>query len=130
MRLAFTAFFSLSIIVLTAQYATPELLSTSGGSAIVEALDMDIAWTMGESVILTLEGSANTLTTGFHQNDAFCAGDFNFDGTINSADLLIFLTLFGCSNNCLADLNNDAAVNTGDLLIFLTIFGTSCYGII
>ncbi len=128
MRLAFTVLFSLSLCVLTAQYATPELLSTTGGSAISEALDVDIAWTLGESIILTLEGSENTLTNGFHQTDAFCAGDFNFDGFINTSDLLIFLTLFGCTENCLADLNNDIAVNTTDLLIFLSIFGTSCYG--
>lgn len=128
MRLALVILFTLSLSAVNAQYSTPELISTTGGGAIVETLDLDIAWTMGESVILTLEGSANTLTNGFHQTDAFCAGDFNFDGFINTSDLLIFLTLFGCTENCLADLNNDTAVNTTDLLVFLSIFGTSCYG--
>jgi hypothetical protein len=118
----------LGVSVANAQYATPDVISTTGGSAVVQALDLDIAWTLGESVILTLEGSANVLTNGFHQSDAFCPGDFNFDGLINTADLLIFLSLFGCTNNCLADLNNDNTVNTTDLLAFLSIFGTNCYG--
>ena len=109
-----------------AQYATPEVLATAGGSAIIG--DMDLAWTFGEAVIVTMEGDTNFLTNGLHQTDEFCFGDFNFDGQISAPDLLTFLSQFGCQSNCLADLNSDDFVSTSDLLIFLSIYGTSCYG--
>ncbi|MCB0761862.1 MAG: hypothetical protein KDC12_10100, partial [Flavobacteriales bacterium] len=56
-----------------------------------------------------------------------CFGDFNLDGTIDTADLLLFLGDFGCEGlSCFADLNEDAIVNTTDLLLFLGVFGTNC----
>lgn len=55
-----------------------------------------------------------------------CVGDFNADGVINAADLLLFLGNFGCSSDCFADLTGDDAVNAADMLIFLGIFGTEC----
>jgi hypothetical protein len=55
-----------------------------------------------------------------------CIGDFNSDGVINAADLLLFLGNFGCSSGCFADLTGDDAVNAADMLIFLGIFGTEC----
>lgn len=55
-----------------------------------------------------------------------CLGDFNFDGVINAADLLMFLGNFGCTLNCFADLTGDDAVNSADMLFFLGIFGTDC----
>ncbi len=116
----------LSASFAAAQYATPEVLSTTGGSAIVG--DIDIAWTFGEAVVVTMEGDTNILTNGLHQTDEFCFGDFNFDGQISAADLLTFLSQFGCQSNCLGDLNSDDDVSSSDLLIFLSIYGTSCYG--
>ena len=112
----------------SAQYSSPTLVATAGGDAVINELDLDIAWSFGEAVILTLEGQQNILTNGFHQSDEICAGDFNFDGVINIGDLLVLLSDIGCTNNCIADLNNDVATGIGDLLIFLSIFGTSCYG--
>lgn len=55
-----------------------------------------------------------------------CLGDFNNDGYINTADLLLFLADFGCIGDCVADLNNDGVVSTLDLLDFLGLFGTEC----
>ncbi len=55
-----------------------------------------------------------------------CLGDLNFDGTINTADLLLFLGAFGCNSNCIADLDGNLVVNTSDLLLFLGLFGTGC----
>lgn len=62
----------------------------------------------------------------FTLDNTGCLGDFNNDLFINAADLLLFLTEFGCIVDCLFDLDNDDQVNASDLLIFLTGFGTSC----
>ena len=55
-----------------------------------------------------------------------CPGDFNSDGTVDTIDLLYFLSQFGCASGCDADLTGDNAVNTNDLLAFLSLFGTDC----
>jgi hypothetical protein len=122
--------FLILVFVLTAncslgQYASPSVLGSAGGSGVYE--DMSLSWTMGESVILTLEGTSSELTCGFHQSDQICNGDFNFDGQIDTTDLLTFLVFLPCEIGCLADLNFDGVVDTSDLLIFLSIYGSSCY---
>jgi len=55
-----------------------------------------------------------------------CLGDFNGDGNINVADLLILLGEYGCSSACITDLDGDGNVNTSDSLIFFGLFGTTC----
>jgi hypothetical protein len=55
-----------------------------------------------------------------------CAGDFNFDGFIDTFDLLVLLSNMGCTQNCATDLNGDDAVSTMDILLFLSIWGTFC----
>jgi ELWxxDGT repeat protein len=60
------------------------------------------------------------------QSEATCLGDLNFDGIINTTDLLLFLSEFGCQGECLYDLDGDDALNTSDLLLFLSLFGTNC----
>ena len=55
-----------------------------------------------------------------------CPGDFNSDGVISVADLLIYLGEFGCEENCTADFDQDGLVNIGDLLGFLSVFGAPC----
>ena len=87
----------------------------------------ELSWTMGEGVIMTLDSPSNELTCGFHQSDQICNGDFNFDGVINTSDMLIFLTAFECEGVCIADFDMSGQVNTSDLLVFLTVFGNSCY---
>jgi len=61
----------------------------------------------------------------FVQNS--CPGDYTGDGTIGSADLLLFLAGFGCESNCITDLTGDDQSGTADLLIFLSVFGSSCF---
>jgi len=56
-----------------------------------------------------------------------CPGDFNSDGVISVADLLIYLGEFGCEENCTADFDLDGLVNIGDLLGFLSVFGAPCH---
>lgn len=56
-----------------------------------------------------------------------CPADLNADGAVGSADLLLLLALFGCTENCgYIDLNGDGVVGVGDLLDFLLAFDTTC----
>lgn len=55
-----------------------------------------------------------------------CPGDFNSDGAISVADLLVYLGEFGCEVNCMADFDADGVVNVTDLLGFLAVFGDPC----
>ncbi len=63
-----------------------------------------------------------------HQFTPPCPGDLNFDGTRDTADLVIFLGSFALfvDPGFLGDLNGDGAVNTQDLTIFLGRFGQVC----
>ena len=55
-----------------------------------------------------------------------CPGDFNLDGAISVADLLVYLGEFGCSVDCSSDFDADGMVTISDLLGFLSIFGQDC----
>ncbi|MFT5185065.1 MAG: hypothetical protein ACI84C_002200, partial [Flavobacteriales bacterium] len=55
-----------------------------------------------------------------------CAGDFDFNGTIDVQDLLLLLGNFGCQSSCYADLNGDDMTNASDILLFLGLFGSNC----
>lgn len=76
-------------------------------------------------------GIAQLSSTGIfkprvYENMLTCLGDFINDGFINVADLLVFLSDFGCQEFCVADLNADDMVNTTDMLLFLELFGSEC----
>jgi len=56
-----------------------------------------------------------------------CTGDFNCDGAISVADLLLLISQFGCvASNCLTDLDDDSIVGVTDLQIFNGLYGTIC----
>jgi hypothetical protein len=55
-----------------------------------------------------------------------CPGDLSGDNIVNTVDLLLFLSNFGCDGTCSGDINNDDLVNTVDLLLFLSYFGNTC----
>ena len=58
---------------------------------------------------------------------AGCPADLNADGAVGSADLLLLLPLFGCTENCgYIDLNDDGVVGVGDVLDFLLAFDMPC----
>lgn len=58
---------------------------------------------------------------------AGCPADLNADGAVGSADLLLLLPLFGCTENCgYIDLNGDGVVGVGDVLDFLLAFDMPC----
>ena len=71
-----------------------------------------------------LDNNCDGFITGLEE--AGCPGDFNSDGLISVADLLVFLGEFGCEENCSADFDFDGLVNIADLLGFLSIFGEDC----
>lgn len=48
-----------------AQSADPTVIATAGGS--YEDADMQVSWTLGETVIATISDGNTTLTQGFHQ---------------------------------------------------------------
>jgi hypothetical protein len=74
-----------------------------------------------------LENDERTNTQSDCSTDACtCLGDLNNDGQINTADLLLFLSDFGCSGTCIADLDGDGNTGTADLLLFLSLFGVAC----
>ena len=56
-----------------------------------------------------------------------CEGDLNGDNQITVADVLIFLSDFGCvTAPCSGDINGDDQTNVSDLLILLAVFGDLC----
>ncbi|MFM9958739.1 MAG: SUMF1/EgtB/PvdO family nonheme iron enzyme [Phycisphaerales bacterium] len=57
-----------------------------------------------------------------------CVGDFDNDGTVNTADLVTFLSVFGqtVTPGSAGDLNNDGVINVLDLTEFLGRFGQTC----
>lgn len=56
----------------------------------------------------------------------YCLGDLNYDGYIDTIDLLILIGEFECMVACQADLNDTLGVDTTDLLVLLGVYGTSC----
>lgn len=85
---------------------------------------------------LTFVRAAGDFNDGYADNIEFvlrtvpgwCAGDFNGDGVVNTADLVRFLGKFGLSVplGTAEDMNGDGVVNTADLTRFLGRFGTAC----
>ena len=71
-----------------------------------------------------LDNNCDGLITG--DEETGCPGDFNSDGAISVADLLVYLGEFGCEVNCTADFDSDGLVNIEDLLGFLSVFGDEC----
>jgi len=56
-----------------------------------------------------------------------CAGDFNCDGTLNTLDLSILLSSFGCEYDlCSVDSTGDGRATSSDLLQLISFFGNNC----
>ncbi len=113
---------------LSAQSIERSVIGSSGFSYSGPTFQADC--TTGETVIATFSGGSVILTQGFHQPlvlDSFCLGDFDNNGFVNVADLLIFASTLGCVGTCgLPDLDSNGNVNITDLLIFISVFGNVC----
>lgn len=119
--LVFILFIGLGISNSFGQQAT--VASGGDGSGVSGTL----SYSLGQISYTTIQDSGGNLALGVQQTFYACLGDFNFDGMINTSDLLILLTEYDqCVGFCLTDLNNDLIINTGDLLIFLTVYDTDC----
>lgn len=57
-----------------------------------------------------------------------CPGDFNASGAVDTADLVIFLGVFGATvtPGAPGDLDTNGVINTADLVIVLGNFGLTC----
>jgi choice-of-anchor B domain-containing protein len=55
-----------------------------------------------------------------------CPADYNSDGEVSVADLLILISEFGCFSGCTTDLTGDGSVSVDDLMMFLIAFVTGC----
>lgn len=122
-------FFLLVIFIFSGDVSAQSISrsAVTNGGASFEAGGYSISCSYGQFAVATYDPGAATLTQGFQQIDVNpCFGDLNFDGVINTGDLVILLGDFGCQGNCIGDLNNDEVVNTADLVAMLAVFGTIC----
>jgi len=55
-----------------------------------------------------------------------CPEDLDGDGDVDSTDLNLLLTEFGCTSNCGADIDGDGDVDSTDLNLLLVAFGETC----
>lgn len=70
------------------------------------------------------EGTSLDMNRNGIPDECECLGDFNFDGAVDVADLLILLGLWGpCDAPCGPDTNNNGAVDANDLLAVLDAWG-------
>ncbi len=55
-----------------------------------------------------------------------CLGDFDSNGIISIADVLLLLSEFGCLLDCEYVLDSDESISINDVLILLQLFGSTC----
>jgi len=55
-----------------------------------------------------------------------CAGDFDLDGNRTINDMLQILSGFGCESGCASSMDSIDTVDTADLLLWLGVFGLDC----
>jgi len=55
-----------------------------------------------------------------------CDGDLDGDNDVDSTDLNILLTDFGCTSSCIGDIDGDGDTDSTDLNIMLSVFGEPC----
>ena len=55
-----------------------------------------------------------------------CPGDFDLDGNRTINDMLQLLSNFGCEAGCSSSMDNQDTVDTADLLLWLGVFGLDC----
>ncbi len=75
---------------------------------------------------------AIALLIGFSSTAASaCPGDFDGNGSVNIADFLAFVNVYGTSStdanyNAQMDLDSSGSIDTADFLAFVKVYGTEC----
>jgi len=80
MKKLLTSLAVLSIYGLSAQSASPDVISSSGSD--FTNANMQMSWTMGESIITTITDGNNILTQGFHQSHLSSVSILDLNPTI------------------------------------------------
>ena len=74
-----------------------------------------------------LDSNCNGLMEVSEIAEVQCVGDFTQDGLVGAADLVTFLSFFGCMIDCsVGDLDEDGIVGVADLVILLGQIGQFC----
>ena len=55
-----------------------------------------------------------------------CTEDIVVNGIIDTTDILMMLSQYGCENDCSADIDGDDAVSVSDIIALLALFGQPC----
>ncbi|MFG0242711.1 MAG: right-handed parallel beta-helix repeat-containing protein [Phycisphaerales bacterium JB054] len=72
------------------------------------------------------QGTAPVVDMGAAEaQDHSCVADFNYDGSVNTLDVLAFLNAWA-AGDAGADINDDGTVNTLDVLVYLNLWNTGC----
>ena len=58
--------------------------------------------------------------------DFTCVEDIVVNGIIDTNDILMMLSQYGCQSGCAADINGDGSVTTSDVLALLAVYGQPC----
>ena len=56
----------------------------------------------------------------------YCLEDVVPNGIIDTSDILLMLSQYGCLSDCSTDMNGDGSVTISDLLVVLAVFGQPC----
>jgi hypothetical protein len=56
----------------------------------------------------------------------YCLEDVVPNGIIDTSDILLMLSQYGCLSDCSTDMNGDGSVTISDMLVVLAVFGQPC----
>lgn len=79
------------------------------------------------SVTITDSNGCTATSPAIEVTMKVVTGDFNIDGTVNIADLNLFLIQFGNDCTCVLDITKDGHITMIDLNLFLQNFGATCH---
>jgi len=100
------------------------------GLGTTEVIDsLEVRWPMGlhemmydvpaDQRLMLVEGEVQTVPD--------CPADFDGSGLIGVEDILVLLSVFGCSAaDCTGDFDGDGVVGASDIIMFLAQFGEYC----
>ena len=116
-----------------ARASTPAVLAapttTTGPSATIDDGSCDLTSCYGctDSAACNYNADATNDDGSCEYASCACPGDLDGDGQVSVADVLLFLSDFGCVDApCVGDATGDGLTNVDDLLLMLSHFGDIC----